>query len=97
MRGFMAVTAHWIQEEIIQSINGTQPGILTLRSALIGFHRVPGAHSGEHLAAALLFVIDRIGIAKLVSIDHSFCFQRFPKLRISLVGLRWTTQSQMII
>lgn len=63
---FMAVTAHWIQaiEE------KTQTGVnkkLHLRADLIGFHKLPGRHSGEHLAHCFLFITDRIQVTSKVS------------------------------
>ena len=54
---FMAVTAHWIEGEEITTPQGPQYK-LTLRADLIGFHRVPGRHNGEHLACAFLYVLD---------------------------------------
>ena len=62
----MAVTAHWIQ-----AIKETTPtGVvkkLQLRADLIGFHKIPGRHSGDHLAHCFLFVTDRIKITLKVS------------------------------
>jgi hypothetical protein len=62
----MAVTAHWIQ-----AIEETTPtGVikkLHLRADLIGFHKIPGRHSGDHLAHCFLFVTDRIQITSKVS------------------------------
>lgn len=63
---FMAVTAHWIEGSTIQTADGPQH-VLRLRADLIGFHRVPGHHDGEHLAHAFLYIIDRLSIAKMVS------------------------------
>ncbi|KAF7347428.1 HAT family dimerization domain-containing protein [Mycena venus] len=59
---FMAVTAHWLEATLIDTPAGPQY-ILTLRTDLIGFLRVPGHHDGEHLATAFLHIIDRIDIA----------------------------------
>jgi hypothetical protein len=59
---FMAVTAHWIQATTTNT--GTQE--LKLRSDLIGFHKIPGRHTGEHLAHCFLYVLDRIKIADKV-------------------------------
>ncbi|KAL4254558.1 Zinc finger BED domain-containing [Pleurotus pulmonarius] len=56
---FMAVTAHWIEGKSVPTPNGDQY-VLKLRSDLIGFHRVPGRHSGDHLAQAFIFITDRI-------------------------------------
>ena len=63
---FMAVTAHWIQaiEEM------TPTGVakkLQLRANLIGFHKIPGWHSSNHLAHCFLFVTDHIKITSKVS------------------------------
>ncbi|KAF9537737.1 hypothetical protein CPC08DRAFT_651642, partial [Agrocybe pediades] len=62
---FMAVTAHWIQTDIKDTPEGRQYE-LKLRAELIGFHRVPGHHDGEHLAQAFLFVTDRISVTPKV-------------------------------
>lgn len=58
----MAVTAHWMDEYTLQSGQTA----LRLRSALIGFYWVPGSHSGQHLCEALVKVIERVGIMKMV-------------------------------
>jgi len=60
----MGITAHWISTQPRKSAKGTQL-VLTLRSELVGFHRIPGRHDGEHLAAAFLHVIDRLHITKV--------------------------------
>lgn len=62
---FMAATAHWIEAVIHDTPQGAQYE-LKLRAELIGFHRVPGRHSGEHLAQALLYVLDRLSITDKV-------------------------------
>ena len=64
---FMAVTAHWIEGKTENTINGPRR-VLKLRSDLIGFLRVPGHHTGEHLAHALLHITDRVGITDKVAI-----------------------------
>lgn len=66
---FMAVTAHWIEGEEITTPQGPQYK-LTLRADLIGFHRVPGCHNGEHLACAFLYVLDQVDIAEKVLQQH---------------------------
>jgi len=63
---FMAVTAHWIETKVTQTPEGPQYE-LKLRAELIGFHRVPGHHDGEHLCQAFLYIIDRLSIASAVS------------------------------
>jgi len=81
---FMAVTAHWIQ-----AIEETTPtGVikkLHLRADLIGFHKIPGRHSGDHLAHCFLFVTDRIQITSKVSDIYFFICNIF-KLTNSLDG-----------
>jgi len=81
---FMAVTAHWIEVETMPTPQGAQYN-LRLRSDLIGFHHVPGHHSGEHIAHAFLHVLDRIGITHKVCdiLTLSTC----TKYMISLAGL----------
>jgi hypothetical protein len=59
----MAVTAHWIQD--VKSADGTSQ--LKLRSDLVGFHKIPGRHTGVHLAHCFFFITERIGISKKVS------------------------------
>ena len=62
----MAVTAHWI--ECVEEKTGTGlQKMLHLRSDLIGFHKLPGRHTGEHLAHCFLFVTDRLNITAKVS------------------------------
>lgn len=58
----MAVTAHWIQA----TTKDDQNPQLILRSDLIGFHKIPGRHTGVHLAYCFLHVLDRIKIADKV-------------------------------
>ena len=81
---FMAVTAHWIQ-----AVEETTPtGVikkLHLRADLIGFHKIPGCHSGDHLAHCFLFVTDRIKITSKVSTIIFPSLQYF-KLTNSLDG-----------
>jgi len=60
---FMAVTAHWIEATTQETSHGRQY-ILKLRADLIGFHRVPGRHDGEHLAHAFLHILDRVSVSK---------------------------------
>lgn len=62
---FMAVTAHWIHATVISTPQGKEYK-LKLRSDLIGFHHVPGRHTGEHLAQAFLYITDRLNITKKV-------------------------------
>lgn len=66
---FMAVTAHWIEPQIENTVNGPRR-VLKLRADLVGFQRVPGHHTGEHLAHAFLHITDRLGITEKVRISH---------------------------
>jgi hypothetical protein len=60
----MAVTAHWI-EVIDEKSTGLKK--LQLRADLIGFHKIPGRHTGEHLAHCFLFITDRVKVTSKVS------------------------------
>jgi hypothetical protein len=62
----MAVTAHWIESVEEKTGTGLQK-ILRLRSDLVGFHKLPGRHTGEHLAHCFLFVTDRLNLTAKVS------------------------------
>ncbi|KAF8812857.1 hypothetical protein BYT27DRAFT_7011579, partial [Phlegmacium glaucopus] len=58
---FMAVTAHWIQAIDEKTSTGLKKK-LPLRADLIGFHKLPGRHTGEHLAHCFLFITDHIKV-----------------------------------
>jgi hypothetical protein len=62
----MAVTAHWIEAVVEKAPSGSQKK-LQLRSDLVGFHKLPGRHTGEHLAHCFLFITDRLKITEKVS------------------------------
>ena len=64
MTSFLGVTAHWIEDK---SESSTGPKKLHLQADLIGFHHIPGQHTGEHLAHCFLHVLDRINITSKVS------------------------------
>ena len=59
----MAVTVHWIQ--VVAEEGSVKK--LQLRTDLIGFHKLPGRHTGEHLAQCFLFITDRLGITSKAS------------------------------
>ncbi|KAK7458852.1 hypothetical protein VKT23_009862 [Stygiomarasmius scandens] len=63
MTPYMAVTGHWIKTT---KIPGTDTLKIKLRTELLGFHRVPGRHDGEHLGHAFIHILDRISAAKKV-------------------------------
>ena len=62
----MAVTAHWIESVEEKTHTGTEKK-LQLRSDLVGFHKLPGRHTGEHLAHCFLFITDQLKITAKVS------------------------------
>jgi hypothetical protein len=62
----MAVTAHWIEAVEEKTSSGSKK-TLQLRSDLIGFHKLPGRHTGEHLAHCFLYITDRLNITGKVS------------------------------
>jgi len=73
----MAVTAHWIEVDAVPTLQGTQYN-LWLHTDLIGFHHVPGHHTGEHIAHAFLHVLDRIGVAhKVCNVSLSETFTEY--------------------
>ena len=57
---YLAMTAHWIGRD-------KKTGTLSLKVALIAFHRLPSRHTGAEIAQAVLHVIDRaeIGISSV--------------------------------
>jgi len=70
---FMAVTAHWIEAVDEKSPTGSHKK-LRLRADLVGFHHLPGQHTGEHLAHCFLFITDRLKITGKVSGIFGFLF-----------------------
>ena len=64
---YMAVTAHWIEAVVVDTPNGPQYS-LKLRVDLIGFLRVHGRHTGELLAHAFEYILDRLHITDKVDL-----------------------------
>jgi hypothetical protein len=62
---FMAVTAHWIEAQVMDTPHGSHR-VLKMRADLVGFCQVPGKHTGSHLATAFLYVVDRLSVANKV-------------------------------
>ena len=62
----MAVTAHWIEAVEEKTDTGLQKK-LQLRSDLAGFHKLPGCHTGEHLAHCFLYITDCLNITEKTS------------------------------
>jgi hypothetical protein len=79
----MAVTAHWIQD--VKSGDGSSN--LKLRSDLIGFHKIPGRHTGVHLAHCFFFITERIGISHSKVSTLLTCFYIISDVYSRLVGL----------
>jgi hypothetical protein len=55
---FMAVTAHWIEAQVMDTPHGSHR-VLKMWADLVGF-------SGSHLATAFLHVVDCLGVANKV-------------------------------
>jgi len=64
----MAVTAHWIEAVEEKTSSGSKKK-LQLRSDLIGFHKLPGCHTDEHLAHCFLYITDCLNITGKVLIS----------------------------
>jgi hypothetical protein len=60
---FIAVTAHWIEPVFEETPTGKKC-TLWLRADLVGFIRIPGQHTGEHLAHAFLYITDHLHITE---------------------------------
>jgi hypothetical protein len=73
MTPYMAVTAHWIAIDMA--------GHLSLKCALIAFHKVWGKHNASNLATVMLNVMDRAGTTTKVSSFYSF----IPGFLISII------------
>ena len=75
---YMAVTAHWLQRVVENTPMGLRPK-LVFRTDLIGFHEVPTRHTGEHLAGAFVWVLDRIKITSKVRFFYLFKYCKLFK------------------
>jgi hypothetical protein len=80
LNSFMAVTAHWVEGVEEKTLAGTQRK-LELRADLVGFHQIPGRHTGKHLALCFLFIPDRLNITDKVwshcisSLNHLYVYR----------------------
>ena len=79
---YMAVTAHWIEAVVVDTPNGPHYS-LKLRVDLIGFLRVNGRHTGELLAHAFEYILDRLHITDKVY-DHISLGRQLLTLRHKL-------------
>jgi hypothetical protein len=69
----MAVTAHWIEGVEVQTMTGVHKK-LVLRADLVGFHRIPGRHTGRHLAHCFHYIMNRLNITQKVCSHNVFLF-----------------------
>jgi hypothetical protein len=81
-RAFLAVTVHWLAR--IAATNG-----LVLKSALLGFHRLRGRHTGKNLAKTALHLLDCAGIT--VKVGFLLAILTIYLLKIILA---WTFHSR---
>ena len=89
MTPYMAVTAHWIQSVRTEHVSCPPTEELVLRADLIGFHHLPGHHTGRHIAQLFLYITDRVGVTPQVWM-FAICVPSIHALRrIRLAGLRW--------
>ena len=59
MMSYLALTAHWISLE-------APSGRLSLRAALIGFHRLKKNHTGINIARTILYIPDHMDVTHKV-------------------------------
>jgi hypothetical protein len=55
MAAYLAVTSHWIS---LDESNRR----LSLKAALIGFHRLKKSHTGVNIARTILYILDRADV-----------------------------------
>jgi hypothetical protein len=67
MAGYLALTSHWIATNKLS-------GRLTLKAALIGFHRLKNKHSGRNIARTIQYLLDRAGVTRKVCISYYISF-----------------------
>lgn len=82
---FMGVTAHRIVVTEVNTAAGPRT-LLKLCSYLIGFSRIPGRHTGDHLAQLLIYILDRLNITHRVS-----GLVLKPKLYSDMFKIGWIT------
>ena len=67
MASYLALTAHWIALD-------APSGRLSLRAALIGFHRLKKKHMGVNIARTIIHLLDRAGVTlKVRTINDIHC------------------------
>lgn len=80
----MAITAHWIKAAV-STQNPGQYTTLAMHADLIGFIHIPGRHTGEHLAHAFLYTLDRIHVTEKVALSN----YPIKALLISISSIDW--------
>ena len=63
--GFLGMTAHWIE---------VKDGKWKMRSEVIGFKAISGAHSGENLGRYAVGLLDRVGIMSAKASKVAWCY-----------------------
>ena len=73
-KSYMAVTAHYL-------LSGKSQKSMVLKTALIAFYRLNGAHTGANLATTMIHLLDRVGITEKVSLFYLFvvCMNLSPR------------------
>jgi len=62
---FLGMTAHWIE---------VKDGKWKMRSEVIGFKALSGAHSGENLGRYAVGLLDRVGIMSAKASKVAWCY-----------------------
>ena len=61
-KGFLGMTAHWIDIEEEQLKSGQTVQHWMLRGVVIGFRCIAGGHNGENMGRYFMGITDRVGI-----------------------------------
>jgi hypothetical protein len=67
LAAYLALTSHWISID-------ESTGRLTLRAALIGFHRLKKRHTGVNIAKTILYLLDRADVTLKVMYSLRYVF-----------------------
>jgi hypothetical protein len=70
MAAYLALTSHWIS---LDNSNGR----LSLKAALIGFHRLKKKHSGVNIARTIVYILDRADVTLKVRIPFFTISMRY--------------------
>ncbi|KAF5343710.1 hypothetical protein D9758_016511 [Tetrapyrgos nigripes] len=101
MTPFLAVTAHWIETKSNPKDKNRLK--LNLRAELIGFHRVPGRHDGDHLGRAMLYVFDpphfqliQLGYGTLDAAGNNDTALEYVERDLQFRGITWSKRQSRI-